>query len=356
MPLCVCMYLILGFCGMGQADEAGNLKKLNTKFVELRISCEVVRKKGSKTIEKPSLDGPTARKIVSVAEALVKSISWVQTAKGTDEIIDANGWEDVNIKLWQEWRWLVEAMSVVNPADLTTEQKESFPMHCRRFGLYWRDAFTKDFMKSFYLHTLFHHGPECWKWIVQQNKLSFAMLSTTALELRHLAFGRPAHKRSMRGGGGGRRRKCKETGKTKAARSMIKKIPCNAVSYLTLRELALQDWVELNPRCKKCSQWRRDCECMEPDLDRFQPTRGKRGGADGLKRKYEKTQYLCEKGCGVSFSFFAQVVAHEKECGFYEDTARKHKRLRNQITKGGTDLMELELAGGFGSDHEDMHD
>ena len=188
-----------------QANEAGNIKKLNDLFVKFTIPVEVAKKQGKKTLEKPSLDGPTAAAIISVAEDLIEGISFRKGSKTQEEIDGAEEWERRNIQLWQQWRWIAKAMAVVDPKEITRDQRDNFGKECRRFGLYWRDAFTSDYMKSFYLHTLLMHGAECWEWVVVKNGLSLGMLSTSAMELRHLVFGRPAHRRTMRGGGGGKK-------------------------------------------------------------------------------------------------------------------------------------------------------
>lgn len=63
-----------------------------------------------------------------------------------------------------------------------------------------------------------------------ENGLSLGMLSTSSMELRHLVFGRPAHRGAMRGGGGGRRFTVNsETGKAAPAVSRISKIAKNQV-------------------------------------------------------------------------------------------------------------------------------
>ena len=117
----------------------------------------------------------------------------------------------------------------------------------------WTDAFTSEYMKSYYVHQVVHHCPALWTWVLKHG-LSFGMLSTSAIELRHLTYGRPAHKRSMRGGGGGCKRKVltsegEWTGSYESAKSLCSKITCNPVSYLVLMELLLLDWSMTNPLC-----------------------------------------------------------------------------------------------------------
>ena len=133
------------------------------------------------------------------------------------------------------------------------------------------------------------------------------------MELRHLVYGRPAHRRSMRGGGGGRRKfNILPNGVriSRPARSFAMRIPRNKVSYLVLRELLMQDWTQVeslpfslpallacwlpcspplpclpssgslpsphqvceltsgrtqvNRLCEVCDRYRRDCRCTNP--------------------------------------------------------------------------------------------
>jgi len=343
------------------ADENGNIDKLNKKLAEKGISVKIGRKKGSTAIEKPKLDGPSARKIISVGGELVKSIEWCNKLKQIDESFDAKTWETLNLRLWREWAWLAEAMSVVDYKELREEQIRDFGMHCRRFALYWRDAYPTQYMKSFYLHTLFHHGADSWEYIVKEKKLTLGMLCTTAMELRHLVYGRPAHKRSMRGGGGGRRRKCKETGKISPAVSLLKKIGKNAVSYLVLRELLLRDWGECNKLCTKCDNFRRECRCKKPQFLTFL---GARKGSK--RRKLEKDRHEhgtrsvtlpCQYGCSFVASSYAMLLQHESKCACEVLTNTDlREKVANQIRNARANTLLEEALGEEGSDHDDLQD
>eukprot|EP00961_Rhodomonas_salina_P140994 1897705-Rhodomonas_salina.1 len=57
-------------------------------------------------------------------------------------------------------------MSVVDPTDLSTEQIEDFPKHCKRLAKVWSDAYTANYMKSFYLHQIMMHAPALWQRVV----------------------------------------------------------------------------------------------------------------------------------------------------------------------------------------------
>ena len=346
-----------------QADENGNLEKLNKKLVEFAIPVKISRKKGSSAVEKPKLDSPCARKIISRGADLVRAVEWTNKAKGKDENFDASTWKTLNIKLWSEWQWIASAMSVVDYNKLSTEQLNDFPMHCRRFGLYWRDAYTEQYIKSYYLHTLFMHGPDSWKWIVQKKKLTFGMLSTTAMELRHLVYGRPAHRRSMRGGGGGRRGfidKHRRKLGTRPAVSMLKKIGKNAVSYLVLRELLLRDFGETNKLCTTCNNFRRECECVHPTFLAFH---GARKGSK--RRKLEKDRHehgmrsaktACQFGCGFLATGYSNLLEHERNCSqeVLTNTTLREK-VAVQIRSARPNMLLERALGEEGSDCDDLN-
>ena len=334
---------------------------MNKFFVEVKIPLEVTRKKGSSAIQKPSLDGPTARAIISVGEKLVEAVRFHMGNKTRKEIFDQTVWLNLNQRLWEEWKWLVEAMSVVNPDRFRPDQVRDFPMHCRRFGVYWRDTYTEDFMKSFYLHTIFFHCPRSWTYVVQERKLSMGMFSTNAMELRHLVIGRPAHKRSLRGGGGGRRRKG-ENGENLPAESMLKKVGVNPVSYLVLRELLIRDWTETNPLCQTCRSFRRDCKCKQPDFLCFvgarNPAKRRKLTANLHTHGTRTVQHECQFGCGHRTKQYPALLVHEKECfEKCEETPNLNlnRRVLDQITEGGTNVLERTMNDN-GSDHEDLCD
>lgn len=142
-----------------QLSEAGSLAKLNKILDKLGISLVVGVKQNGIGLERPSLDGPTAAAIISVSEVLIDALNQPNKKTRTPaEIRKSKMWGIKSKAVWRQWRWIAQAMSVVDPKRITVDQKTNFGKNCRRFGLYWRDAFSADYMKSFYLHTLFHHG------------------------------------------------------------------------------------------------------------------------------------------------------------------------------------------------------
>ena len=155
----------------------------------------------------------------------------------------------------------------------------------RRLRLFWARAFTAQFMGSNYLHLIVFHTAEYWAHL-KSHFMTFGLFSTTGVERRHVSLGRPAHDKSFKLHDVGRKRKNGEDREHEVLLDLE-----NRVSYLTLRELLMADWVELNTLCLTCDTWRRDCLCAVPRWCRHQHhTAGKN------KRRKLNPMFDCEAG------------------------------------------------------------
>jgi hypothetical protein len=341
-----------------------SLDKLNTRLRQLRISLECKKRANSQALNKPRLDGNTTKEIVNSASALIQTVSEARLAKlgrapTPEKLEEERLWKDAHNRLWAAWAWIFRANAIVDPAQITFEHRQHYGTMCRRFGMLWRDTYTNQYFKSYYVHQLVFHGPEMWEWVVVKHGLTFGMLSTTAIELRHLTYGRPAHKKCMRGGTGGRKRHAlgdgnKWTGAKEDAHSRIKEQSggVNQVSYLVLRELLILDWSMVNSLCKRCTQFRRGCQCHEPEFDVFLPKSSKRRDREQYSVAQIKTLKMCERGCGKEFATISELTAHQEICEF--DDIRT-ERTGYYTTEGGVDML-AEIESDMGSATEDLLD
>jgi hypothetical protein len=138
----------------------GQIQKINDTFRQCRIPVEIKTKRNSKDIQKPKMNGPTARSIVRIGPTLVKLVASSKARKAlqdfeskktkastcaasrqlsartgrqqpdcSDELErlkkaanEEEYWETVHLRVWEEWLWISNALCVVDPQELTEEQ------------------------------------------------------------------------------------------------------------------------------------------------------------------------------------------------------------------------------------------
>ena len=113
-----------------QANDGGSLNALNKVLSNLKIPLEITKKKGSSGLERPGMTGSVAFAVVAAAQQLLDAVKW--TADDASELKDALAWKEKNLRLWTQWQWIVDALSVINYYELTEEQILDFGKHCRR--------------------------------------------------------------------------------------------------------------------------------------------------------------------------------------------------------------------------------
>ena len=109
---------------------------MNRTFKALRIPVEIKKARGVDKVERPGLTGAEALALVAAGPFLVDKVSWTDRVDDNNEIQDAQHWKEMNLRLWRQWKWIVDALAVVNHNDLTEEQVHDFGKHCRRFPIH----------------------------------------------------------------------------------------------------------------------------------------------------------------------------------------------------------------------------